>query len=94
MDPQDPLGRHRIRQDPLHHPRRQVTLEAAAGPALEDSRLLRVDRAGVQELLERFAQLVNSRRRELESLGHEEQQREASNLLEAMRNLFFALGGG
>jgi hypothetical protein len=101
VDPQDPLGRHRIRQDPLHHPRRQVTLEAAAGPALEDSRLLRVDRAGVQELLERdpdllerFAQLVNSRRRELESLGHEEQQREASNLLEAMRNLFFALGGG
>ena len=69
--------------------------------ALEDSRLLRVDRAGVRELLERdpdllerFAQLVNSRRRELESLGDEEQQREASNLLEAMRNLFFALGGG
>jgi shikimate 5-dehydrogenase len=46
------------------------------------------------DLLERFAQLVNSRRRELESLGDEEQQREASNLLEAMRNLFFALGGG
>ena len=69
--------------------------------ALEDSRLLRVDRAGVRELLERdpdllerFAKLVNSRRRELESLGDEEQQREASNLLEAMRNLFFALGGG
>jgi small-conductance mechanosensitive channel/CRP-like cAMP-binding protein len=69
--------------------------------ALEDSRLLRVDRAGVRELLERdpdllerFAQLVNSRRRELESLGHEERQREASNLLEAMRKLFFALGGG
>lgn len=69
--------------------------------ALEDSRLLRVDRAGVRELLERdpdllerFAQLVNSRRRELESLGHEEQQREANNLVEAMRNLFFALGGG
>ena len=62
--------------------------------ALEDSRLLRVDRAGVRELLERFAQLLNSRRRELESLGDEEQQREASNLLEAMRNLFFALGGG
>ena len=69
--------------------------------ALEDSRLLRVDRAGVRELLERdpdllerFAQLVNSRRRELESLGQDERQREASNLLEAMRNLFFALGGG
>jgi len=44
--------------------------------------------------LERFAQLVNSRRRELESLGHGERQREASNLLEAMRKLFFALGGG
>jgi len=69
--------------------------------ALEDSRLLRVDRAGVRELLERdpdllerFAQLVNSRRRELESLGNEDRQREASNLLEAMRKLFFALGGG
>jgi len=69
--------------------------------ALEDSQLLRVDRAGVRELLERdpallerFAQLVDSRRRELESLGHEERQREASNLLEAMRKLFFALGGG
>jgi len=44
--------------------------------------------------LERFAQLVNSHRREPESLGHEERQREASNLLEAMRKLFFALGGG
>ena len=44
--------------------------------------------------LERFAQLVNSRRRELESLGNEDRQREASNLLEAMRKLFFALGGG
>jgi small-conductance mechanosensitive channel len=69
--------------------------------ALEDSRLLRVDRAGVRELLERdpdllerFAQLVNSRRRELESLGHGVRQRDASNLLEAMRKLFFALGGG
>jgi CRP-like cAMP-binding protein len=69
--------------------------------ALEDSRLLRVDRDGVRELLERdpallerFAQLVNARRRELESLGHEEQQREASNLLEAMRKLFFALRDG
>jgi len=69
--------------------------------ALEDSRMLRVDRAGVGELLERdpallerFAELVNSRRRELESLGHEERQQEASNLVEAMRKLFFALGGG
>jgi hypothetical protein len=63
--------------------------------------MLRVDRAGVGELLERdpallerFAELVNSRRRELESLGQEERQQEASNLLEAMRKLFFALGGG
>jgi small-conductance mechanosensitive channel/CRP-like cAMP-binding protein len=67
--------------------------------ALEDSRLLRVDRAGVRELLERdpdllerFARLVNSRRRELESLGHEERQREASHLLDAMRQFFAALG--
>jgi CRP-like cAMP-binding protein len=78
----------------------QGSARSATVRALEDSRLLRVDRAGVRELLERdpallerFAQLVNSRRRELESLGHDEQQREASNLLEAMRNLFFALGG-
>jgi small-conductance mechanosensitive channel len=79
----------------------QGSPRSATVRALEDSQLLRVDRAGVRELLERdpallerFAQLVNARRRELESLGQDERQREASNLLEAMRNLFFALGGG
>jgi small-conductance mechanosensitive channel len=79
----------------------QGSPRSATVRALEDSQLLRVDRAGVRELLERdpallerFAQLVNARRRELESLGQDERQLEASNLLEAMRNLFFALGGG
>ena len=79
----------------------QGSPRSATVRALEDSRMLRVDRAGVGELLERdpallerFAELVNSRRRELESLGHEERQQEASNLVEAMRKLFFALGGG
>ena len=69
--------------------------------ALEDTRLLRVDRAGVRELLERdpdllerFARLVNGRRRELETLGQDERQQAASHLLEAMRRFFFALGAG
>ncbi|MFN5698867.1 MAG: cyclic nucleotide-binding domain-containing protein, partial [Cyanobacteriota bacterium] len=69
--------------------------------ALEETRLLRLDRAGVAELLgrdpallERFAELVSTRRAELASLGREELQQHTNSLVEAMRSLFSVLGGG
>jgi CRP-like cAMP-binding protein len=79
----------------------QGSPRSATVRALQESRLLRVDRTGVRELLERdpdllerFAQLVSSRRRELDSLGGEERQQETNKLLSAMRNLFFSFGAG
>lgn len=69
--------------------------------ALVESRVLRVDRAGVRQLLavdpdllDRFAALVSARRRELDSLDLEERERQATTLIETMRRLFFAFGSG
>ena len=45
-------------------------------------------------LLERFAELVSTRRAELASLGREELQQHTNSLVEAMRSLFSVLGGG
>jgi len=79
----------------------QDSPRSATVRALQESRMLRVDRTGVRELLERdpdllerFAQLVSSRRRELDRLGGEERQQETNKLLSAMRNLFFSFGAG
>ncbi|MEB3325997.1 MAG: mechanosensitive ion channel family protein [Cyanobacteriota bacterium] len=69
--------------------------------ALDECRLLRVDRPSVQALLrddpallERFATLVAARQAELNNLSLEEGQRESSGLLTVMKRLFSALAAG
>jgi small-conductance mechanosensitive channel/CRP-like cAMP-binding protein len=69
--------------------------------ALDECRLLRVDRPSVQALLqddptllERFATLVATRQAELNNLSHEEGQERSSGLLTVMKRLFSAFAAG
>lgn len=77
------------------------TPRSATVRALDECRLLRVDRPSVQALLredpallERFATLVAARQAELNNLSLEEGQRESSGLLTVMKRLFSALAAG
>jgi CRP-like cAMP-binding protein len=77
------------------------TPRSATVRALDECRLLRVDRPTVQTLfrddpalLERFATLVAARQAELKNLSLEEGQEESSGLLTVMKRLFSVLAAG
>jgi CRP-like cAMP-binding protein len=68
--------------------------------ALEECRLLQLDRAalapvlqGQPELMQRLADQVSRRRQELEQLGNHESEPQQSGLLATMRRLFQAVSG-